>query len=110
LDVRVEQVSDSSVRVSWNALDNLPEVTGYRVYYSQKGSRKRQAGEVSVDITDPSQDSVIIGDLETAVQYQYQVAAIVMLVGMEFIGNRSEEAVLALTTALPPAPGGAGII
>jgi hypothetical protein len=88
--------------VSWNALSNIPEVTGYRVYYSQIVSRKRQAGELSVDIADRSQNSVVIDDLETAVQYQFQVVTIVMLGGMEFVSNRSlvdETTMLALTTA-----------
>jgi hypothetical protein len=105
LDVEVEQVSDSSVRVSWIPLNNLPEVTGYRVYYSQIGSRK--------NITDPSQHSVVIGDLNTAVQYQFQVVPVAMLHGMEFVSNRSivdERVMLALTTAAPTTlpPGSCG--
>jgi hypothetical protein len=98
LDVRVEQVSDSSVNVSWNALSNIPEVTGYRVYYSQI---VRQAGEMSMDITDPSQDSVIIGNLESSVQYQFQAVAIAMLGGMELVSNRSvvnSDAVILITS------------
>jgi hypothetical protein len=117
LNVEVEQVSDSSARVSWSALNHLPEVTGYRVYYSQIGSRKRQAGEMSVDITDPSQGFVIIDNLESSVQYQFQVVAIAMLGGMDFVSNRSvvdEDAMLNLTTSpttllpTPAPPGGEG--
>jgi hypothetical protein len=102
LTVAVQQVSVSAVNVSWNALSNLLEVTGYRVYYSQTGSRKRQAGEMSMDIDEPSQNSVVIDGLETAVQYQFQVVAIAMLGGMTFVSNRSvvdETTMLALTTA-----------
>jgi hypothetical protein len=87
--------------VSWNALSNIPEITGYRVYYSQIVSRKRQAGERSVDITDPSQDSVIIGNLESSVQYQFQAVAIAILGGMEFVSNRSvvnSDAVVLITS------------
>ena len=34
MNVEVEVVSASSVRVSWDSLD-IPEITGYIVYYSQ---------------------------------------------------------------------------
>jgi hypothetical protein len=117
LDVEVEQASDSSVRVSWNAFNSLPEITGYRVYYSQIRSRMRQAGEVSMDITDPSQDFAVIDNLESSVQYQFQVVAIAMLGGMDFVSNRSvvdEDAMLNLTTSpttllpTPAPPGGEG--
>jgi hypothetical protein len=86
LNVQVENVGDSSVRVSWDSLSNIPEVTGYRVYYSQLG---RQAGEMSVDITDPSQDFVIVDNLESSVRYQFQVVVFAMLFGMEFVSNGS---------------------
>jgi hypothetical protein len=50
----------------------------------------------------------MIGDVEMVMRYQFQVVAIAMLGGMEFVGNRSvvdENTMLALTTAkLPPPP------
>jgi hypothetical protein len=63
-------------------------------------SRKRQAGEMSVDITDPIQDS---GNLESSVQYQFQAVAIAILGGIEFVSNRSvvtSDAVILVTSLL----------
>ena len=71
-NVEVEVVSDSSVRVSWDRIA-LPEITGYRVYYSETGS------EEEVFVTVPSSaDSVVVGDLLNDVEYQFQVAAIAL--------------------------------
>ena len=39
MNVVVEVVSATSVRVSWDRID-LPEITGYTVYYSQTGNRR----------------------------------------------------------------------
>ena len=42
-NVQVEDIDGTSVRVTWEPLD-IPEITGYRVYYSLSESRKRQSG------------------------------------------------------------------
>ena len=106
-NVRVEQLTETSVRVSWNAI-SLPEVTRYRVFYSQVESRKRQVmGELMVEVQGRDQTSVVIENLVSSVQYQFQVVAEAVLGGMEFTGERSavgEESMLTLTTATPTAP------
>ncbi len=48
MNIRVEIVTSTSARVSWDAID-LHEILGYIVYYSLTGNRKRQAEE-SVDV------------------------------------------------------------
>ena len=100
-NVRVEQLTETSVRVSWDAI-SLPEVTRYRVFYSQVESRKRQVmGELMVEVQGRDQTSVVIEDLVSSVQYQFQVVAIAVLEGMEIVGERS---MLALTTTTAPTP------
>ena len=86
MNVEVEVVSDTSVRVSWDSVD-IPEITGYTVYYSQTGNRKRQSEE---SITVPSSDnSVVIEGLLNNVEYQFQVVAIAELYGGVIMGQRS---------------------
>ena len=81
INVEVEVVSAGLVRVSWNALD-IPEITGYIVYYSQTGNTQ------SVNVTS-SANSVLIDGLINNVEYQFQVAAIAELNGDVAIGERS---------------------
>ena len=86
MNVEVEVVSDTSVRVSWDSVD-IPEITNYTVYYSQTGDRKRQSEE---SITVPSSDkSVVIEGLLNNVEYQFQVVAIAELDGDVIMGQRS---------------------
>ena len=87
-NVRVEQLTETSVRVSWDAI-SLPEVTRYRVFYSQVESRKRQVEEEMMDVQGRDQTFVVIEDLVSSAQYQFQVVAIAVLGGMEFVGERS---------------------
>ena len=85
-NVVVEIVSDTSVRVSWDSVD-IPEITGYTVYYSQTGNRKRQSED---SITVPSSDNfVVIEGLLNNVEYQFQVVAIAELDGDVIMGQRS---------------------
>ena len=86
MNVEVEVVSDTSVRVLWDSVD-IPEITGYTVYYSQTGNRKRQSEE---SVTVPSSDnSVVIEGLLNNVEYQFQVVAIAELDGDVITGQRS---------------------
>ena len=99
-NVQAEQLTETSVRVSWDVI-SLPEVTRYRVFYSQVASRKRQVEEEMMDVQGGDQTSVVIEDLVSSVQYQFQVVAVAVLGGMEFVGERSvvgDESLLALTT------------
>ena len=96
MNVEVEVVSDTSVRVSWDSVD-IPEITGYTVYYSQTGNRKRQNEE---SITVPSSDnSVVIESLLNNMEYQFQVVAIAELDGDVIIGQRSLQS--GIVVALP---------
>ena len=88
MNVEVKVVSDTSVRVSWDSVD-IPEITGYTVYYSQTGNRKRQSEE---PITVPSSDNsvhVVIEGLLNNLEYQFQVVAIAELDGDVIMGQRS---------------------
>ena len=88
-NVRVEQLTETSVRVSWDVI-SLPEVTRYRVFYSQVESRKRQVmGELIVDAQGRDQVSVVIEDLVSSMQYRFQVVAVAVLGGREFVGERA---------------------
>ena len=66
--------------------------------------------EEMMDVQGRDQTFVVIGDLVSSVQYQFQVVAIAVLGGEEFVGERSavgEESMLALTTSAPtPSDGG----
>ena len=65
----VEILTDTSVRVSWERILNIPEITHYTVFYSRAGSRKRQAaGEESRNV--PSSNSSV--DFE-GVMWWYKV-------------------------------------
>ena len=61
-------------------------------------------GELMVEVQGRDQTSVVIEDLVSSVQYRFQVVAIAVLGGMEFVGERSyvrDESTLVLTTAPP---------
>ena len=97
--VMVEQLTATSVRVSW---DEIP-VDGitYRVYYSQTGNRKRQSTEMSMDSTT---NSVDIDGLDSNVEYQFQVVATAVVNGETIVGERSEandDSMLVVTTDSP---------
>ena len=96
--VMVEQLTATSVRVSW---DEIPvDGTTYRVYYSQTGNRKRQSTEVSMDSTT---NSVDIDGLDSNVEYQFQVVAIAVVNGQTIEGERSEvndDSMLVVTSSM----------
>ena len=101
--VMVEQLTTTSVRVSW---DEIP-VDGitYRVYYSQTGNRKRQSTEMSMDSTT---NSVDIDDLDSNVEYQFQVVAVAVIT---YIGKRSfldDNSILVITTISTAIPDSIG--
>ena len=94
MNVVVEVVSATSVRVSWDRID-LPEITGYTVYYSQTGNRRR-SGEESVTVPSSAR-SVVIGSLESNVHYQFQVVAIIQLTGTPVLSERSDTVIVLVT-------------
>ncbi len=88
MNVEVEMVSDDSVRVSWDSVD-LPEIIGYVVYYSQTEATATDILESSLHVTN-STNSVVIENLLSNVEYQFQVAAsIADLDGEIRVGPRS---------------------
>jgi hypothetical protein len=89
MNVVVEVVSTTSVKVSWKNIIDIPEITGYTVYYSQTGNKKRQSGEKSMTASS-SANSVVIEGLVKNVEYEFEVVALVELNGVVVLmGERS---------------------
>ena len=85
MNVKVVITSASSVRVSWDKLDVSDQnITGYIVYYSQ---RHINTTEQSVNVSS-RENSVIIDDLLTGVEYQFEVVAVAELLGDVATGER----------------------
>ena len=85
MNVRVEELTSTSVRVSWDRID-ITEITNYTVYYSATGSKRNEQS-----VTATSQNSVVIGNLLSDVDYQFQVAGVALLYGdVRVMGQRSE--------------------
>ena len=80
-------LSATSVRVSWDRLD-IPEITGYIVYYSQTGNSEVSITELSVNISS-SDTSITIDNLISDMQYKFEVVAVAELNGDVAIGERS---------------------
>ena len=75
--------SATSVNVSWESLDTSL-ITGYIVYYSPT----ERDGEEQLFTVPNSQNSVIINDLMSGVEYQFQVVAVAELDGDVVTGER----------------------
>ena len=82
-------LSDTSVEVTWDPLPITTGIVGFRVYYSQVQSRKRQSEERFEDV-DGLVSSATITGLSPGVQYQFQVVVRARLSGQIFEGERSE--------------------
>ena len=98
--MNVEILTDISVRVLWERILNIPEITHYTIFYSRAGSRKRQAaGEQSKNVSSSS-SSVDIDGLSGGVRlYQFSVAAVATVDNTtEILGERS------IAVTLPPPP------
>ena len=90
----LEVLSATSVKVSWELLD-IPEITGYIVHYSQTGDITI---EQSMNVTNTT-SFVVITDLTSNVQYQFEVVAVAELDEEVVIGERSVELVTVTPTA-----------
>ncbi len=97
MNIRVEIATSTSAGVSWDAI-NFPGISGYIVYYSLTGNRKRQA-EQSVDVPSSSATTVVIEDLVNGVEYQFTVVALANLNGDEIIGPRAMPVVMRIVLA-----------
>ena len=104
INIMVMATSATSVRVSWDRLD-IPEITGYIVYYSQTMNSEMVTIETSVRVQS-SQNSVIIYNLLTDVEYQFQMVALAELEGEMATGQRSSR----IMTTLPPITSAPSII
>ena len=63
MGVLADIITDTSVRVSWERILNIPEITHYIVFYSRAGSRKRQADGEQFKTVPSTEDSVVIENL-----------------------------------------------
>ena len=93
MNVEVEISSATSVRVSWDRLD-IPEITGYIVYYSQ---RQRDIKHIF-----SLENSVIIDNLLSDVEYQFEVVAVAELDGDVVTGDSETVTVLIPATTITP--------
>ena len=101
MNVEVEIVSGNSLRVSWDTID-IPEVTGYIVYYSQTGEMVHTEEE-SATMVHSSVTALVITGLMNNVKYHFQVVAIAELDGDMVTGERSmpTEVLVVLVVAKP---------
>ena len=104
INIMVMATSATSVRVTWDRLD-IPEITGYIVYYSQTRNSEMVNIERSVSVQS-SQNSVTIYNLLTDVEYQFQMVALAELEGEKTTGQRSAR----IMTTLPPITSAPSII
>ena len=93
MNVEVEISSATSARVSWDRLD-IPEITGYIVYYSQ---RQRDIKHIF-----SLENSVIIDNLLSDVEYQFEVVAVAELDGDVVTGDSETVTVLIPATTITP--------
>ena len=85
MNVRVEKLTSTSVRVSWDRID-IMEITSYTVYYNATGSRRNEQSIIVAS----SQNSLVIGNLMSNVEYKFQVVAVALLYGdVRVMGQRS---------------------
>lgn len=86
MNVEVDILSANAVRVSWDSI-NIPEVTGYTVYYTKTRYRtdKIQNEDMAINLTSSLNSLVFIYDDE----YRFQVIAVADLEGIVMRGQRS---------------------
>ena len=90
MGVDVEILTDTSVRVSWKRILNIPEITHYTVFYSRAGSRKRQADCEQFRNVPSSTNSLDIEGLSGGARsYQFVVVAVATVDNVEIPGERS---------------------
>ena len=83
VNVTVEILTNTSVKVSWERILNIPEITRYIVFYSRVG---RQYQNISINMTN---DSVVIGNLSGGARsYQFVVVAVATVNNTEILGER----------------------
>ena len=88
----LQVISESSVRVSWNALDYIPEIIHYTIFYSLTGNMSEESVMVSSSLS-----SVVIKSLSSNEEYQFQVMATAELGGEVLVGERSNSSAIIIT-------------
>ena len=83
-NVHVELLTETSVKVSWNQII-ANEIINYMIYYRPSDSSENKS---SVTVSS-SESFVVIDDLMTAMEYQFEVAATAELGGVVYPGDRS---------------------
>ena len=97
----VEIVTDTSARVSWERILNIPEITHYTVFYSRAGKQDDLEHYMNIAVTE---DTVVIGNLSgDARSYQFAVVAVATVDNVEILGERS---ITVLLPTLTPSNGG----
>ena len=87
--VEVTVFNDTAVVVSWNSIQSYP-VDFYTVVYSPVSqSRRRQDGGEMSAVFSPPATSGVIGGLDPATNYQFQVFATVTVDGVTLQGEGS---------------------
>ena len=87
--MEVEILTDTSVRVSWERILNIPEITHYTVFYSRAG--RQDDPEQYMNIT-KTEDSVVIENLsDCARSYQFVVIAVATVDNVEIPGERPSD-------------------
>ena len=87
--MEIEILTDNSVRVSWERIFNIPEITHYTVFYSRAGCRKRQADCEQFRNVPSSNSSVDIEELnDDAGSYQFVVVAVATVNNVTISGER----------------------
>ena len=108
-NVAVARLTDTSVRVTWDRITGIPGITEYIVYYAPvpTSCRKRQSNDEQSVTVPETASSAGITNLMNTVEYQYQVVAVVMLLGgKRLVGERSLVTDNSSFTILPPETSG----
>ena len=105
MNVRLESLSETSVRVTWDRITTVQEITSYTVYYSSVQGRKRQSGNERSVTVDASENSADITELTANVQYQFQVVAMAIFEGRNIVGERSVVGPNSMFTIMEPGGG-----
>ncbi len=82
MNTRVEIVTSTSARVSWDAI-NMPGISGYIVYYTKVGNSIEQ----SVSVAGSSAATVLIENFDSGAVYQFASVAVQNLNGIEILGR-----------------------
>ena len=98
--IQLEVLSATTVNVSWDRLD-IPEITGYIVYYSQTMNSEMVPIQHFINVFS-STNFVLLTDLTSDIEYQFDVVAVAELDGDTVMGSRSDNFTERLTpTSLP---------